>query len=97
MACSEPVKNQKTKAEQGRAAPHPNKKQKVVIDAEIAKGAASVLSPPQQTLKNCHEQDQQTGNVAIGSEIGAACSEAVKNQNTKSEQGQALTNVNSDK
>jgi serine/threonine protein kinase len=40
-----------------------------------SKSEASVLSPPQQTLKNCHEQDQQTRNVAIGSASGAACSE----------------------
>jgi serine/threonine protein kinase len=91
---SEPVKNQKKTAEQGQAAPHPNKKQKFFIYSKVAKGAASVLSPPQQTLKNCHEQDQQTGNVVIGSESGAACSEAVKTQNTKSQQGQAAPKIN---
>jgi serine/threonine protein kinase len=44
----------------------------------------------QEKLKNGIEQDKQAGDVAVDSGSGAACSEGVKNQNTKKEQGQAV-------
>jgi serine/threonine protein kinase len=69
-----------------------------LLDSDAtSRRSASDLQRALEPLKNCHEQDQQTGNVAIGSGgcgSGAACSEVVKNQNTKSEQGEAAPHPN---
>jgi len=58
-------------------------------------GDVALVSGMDEDEDGCEDddEDQQTENVAIGSGgcgSGAVCSEGVKNQNTKKEQGQAV-------